>query len=364
MPKIVAYAIAKNEILHCERWAETTKDADYRVVLDTGSTDGTVDKLRELGVTVYESHFEPFRFDMARNASLALLPADADACLFLDMDEVCEPGFFDKVREKWTPDANAGWVMFDTGSAWPKDKLHSRYGWTWKYPCHEVIIWYGAGEPKYIDIYEAKIFHKPDETKSRGQYIPLLELAVKENPTDPRMWNYMTREYYFHQRWEDVLRSAEEQLKHNGWVVEQAATCRWAGEASHHLGKDSSYWFDKGAEILPEQGEPWYGVAIDAYRKKEWQRCLDASLNAMERTRSNHYCYESAIWDWKAYDLAAVSAYNLGHYKEALTFAKEAEKANGPEQERIQRNIEFMRKKFNDTSTHVKSKKVGTKRKV
>lgn len=361
MPKIVAYSIAKNEILHCERWAETTKDADYRVVLDTGSTDGTVDKLRELGVTVYESHFDPFRFDMARNASLALLPADAEACLYLDMDEVCEPGFFDKVRKKWTLETNAAWVSFDTGSTWQKDKLHSRYGWIWKYPCHEVPHWYKGGDARYVNIPEAKISHQPDNNKSRGQYLGLLEMAVKENPNDARMWTYMTREYYFAQRWQDVIDSAEKQLACDGWDVERAAVCRWAGESAHNLEQDSTAWFDKGVKILPLEGEPWYGVAVDAYRKNQWQRCLDASINALERHRSTHYCYESAIWDWKAADLASISAYNLRHFDEAITFAVAAVRGNGPETERIQRNLDFFKKVKNESQTQSKRNSVRPK---
>ena len=168
----------------------------------------------------------------------------------------------------------------------------------------------------------------------------------------------MTREYYFNQRWQDVIDSAEKMLEcKNAWDVEQAAVCRWAGEASHQLGKeeDARTWYDKGKDILPSQGEPWYGIAIDAYRKQEWSRCLDACINVIEHARSIHYCYESAIWDWKAYDLGSISAYNLKQYPEALAFAKEAGKANGPEQERIQRNIDFFEKVVNELQSRTKN---------
>ena len=342
--KIAVYAISKNEILHAERWDKATEGADYRVVADTGSTDGTQEALKALGVTVHQINIKPFRFDMARNAALALVPEDADVCLILDLDEVPEPNFFKKVRKKWKPGADLGWITMKTdANKWERDRLHSRWNWTWKYPCHEVNIWYGKHETVDCDIRDAVIEHLPDNTKSRGQYIELLELAVKEFPQDPRMWTYMCREYFFYSKWEDVIRAAESKLKNEGWDVESAAVCRWAGEAAHQLGQEETarMWYDKGRDILPVQGEPQFGVAMDAYRKQEWQRCLDASLNALESPRSNHYCYESAVWDWKAFDLAGIAAYNLKHIDEAITFTKEAVKANGPENDRIQRNLKF-----------------------
>jgi tetratricopeptide (TPR) repeat protein len=176
----------------------------------------------------------------------------------------------------------------------------------------------------------------------------------------------MCREYYFNQRWQEVIDAGKRKLELNGWNVESAAVCRWVAESYHQLGDEDNarLYYDKGVEILSNEGESHYGVAIDAYRKKEWQRCLDASLAVLDLPRSVHYCYESEVWDWKAYDLAGVAAYNLGHIPEALTFAKEAGKANGAEQERIQRNIDFMEKVINERmSARKQSKNMGTKRK-
>jgi len=357
MPKIAVYSICKNEIKHIERYAEATKDADYRIVVDTGSTDGSQDKMRELGITVHQIHLDPFRFDVARNTALSLVPKDADVCLILDMDEVPEPTFFKKVKQKWIPNSHLGWVNMDTGQKWERDRLHSRFGWVWKYPCHEVQLWYGNGETRDCDIRNAVIQHLPDNSKSRGQYLTLLELAVKENPHDARMWTYMTREYYFHHKWEDVISSAEKQIPLNGWDVEQAAVCRWAGEAAHQLGRENeaTQWYDKGVQLLPREGESWYGVAINAYRQQNWPRCLDACVNVLERPRSVHYCYESAVWDWKAFDLASIAAYNLKHIDEAIVFAENAVKGNGEETERIQRNLQFFRQVKNGPSTQGQS---------
>lgn len=62
-------------------------------VLDTGSTDKTVKILKKLGVNVVEKKIEPFRFDVARNESLKIIPFDTDICVCTDLDEVFEKGW-------------------------------------------------------------------------------------------------------------------------------------------------------------------------------------------------------------------------------------------------------------------------------
>ena len=59
--KIWVYAIAKNERQFCERFMRSCAGADGVAVLDTGSTDGTAEKLRELGAAVAVSSISPWR---------------------------------------------------------------------------------------------------------------------------------------------------------------------------------------------------------------------------------------------------------------------------------------------------------------
>ena len=75
--KVCVYAICKNEEKFVDRWYESIKDADKIVVLDTGSTDSTMEKLLNLPspqVSVYQETITPWRFDTARNESLKLIP--------------------------------------------------------------------------------------------------------------------------------------------------------------------------------------------------------------------------------------------------------------------------------------------------
>src|SRR5580704_2285744 len=62
---VAVYTIALNEAAHAERWANSTVDADYRIVADTGSTDDTVERLTGAGVIVHSIAVRPWRFDVA-----------------------------------------------------------------------------------------------------------------------------------------------------------------------------------------------------------------------------------------------------------------------------------------------------------
>jgi glycosyltransferase involved in cell wall biosynthesis len=79
--KVAVYTIALNEAKHVKRWYEASKDADYHLIADTGSTDETVKIAKKLGINVYTISIKPWRFDDARNAALALIPDDVDYCI-------------------------------------------------------------------------------------------------------------------------------------------------------------------------------------------------------------------------------------------------------------------------------------------
>ena len=91
--KICVYAISKNEEKFVKRWVESMNEADAIYVLDTGSTDQTVKKLKKYGVHVTKKEIKPWRFDVARNESLKLVPEDYDICVCTDLDEVFKPGW-------------------------------------------------------------------------------------------------------------------------------------------------------------------------------------------------------------------------------------------------------------------------------
>lgn len=90
--KVCVYAICKNEEKNIDAWVSSMNEADEIYVLDTGSTDNSVKLLKKLGVHVTKKVVKPWRFDVARNKSLELLPKDVDICVCTDIDERFDKG--------------------------------------------------------------------------------------------------------------------------------------------------------------------------------------------------------------------------------------------------------------------------------
>lgn len=341
MIKVAAYTIALNEEKHAARWAETTKGADIRIVCDTGSTDRTVEILREHGVTVYEIHVKPWRFDVSRNTALNLIPNDIDVCLSLDMDETLDDDFFDKVREHYVPGANKIWCDFDTGHTWLCARMHSRHGMYWKYPIHEVLV-PSMDTNIYSCTIPTKMYHKPDNTKSRGQYLPMLVAASKEYGEDHRIWTYLTREYYYYKMWDLVLTSAEKTLSFSkDWFVERAALCRWASEACRVLGQPTRAheFADRGIEIDP-CGESYFEKVRCYYGESDWGGMWETCKLVARCEPTKHYLSSESLWRWQLHDMRALAAHYLGDKKSAIKYGQLALDGN-PTDERLINNMKF-----------------------
>lgn len=92
MYKIAVYSICKDELDNVDKWYESAKQADEIYILDTGSTDGTLEKLKELdrenkNFHLYEKSYEIFSFGDAWNTILEKIPTDINFVFRLDMDQ-------------------------------------------------------------------------------------------------------------------------------------------------------------------------------------------------------------------------------------------------------------------------------------
>lgn len=344
--KIAVYTIAKNEEQFVQRWAESCAEADHRLILDTGSTDDTYSIAYGAGITIEQYEFKPWRFDTARNMALTMLPPDIDLCIALDMDEVLTPGWrqaLENMPEGVTrPRYKYVWSWNDNGSeglVYGGDKIHTRKNYRWHHPVHEVLKPNGIIEKQHwVDGLE--IHHHPDKTKSRAQYLPLLKLAVSEDPRDDRNQFYLAREYFFHGKHELAQYHFNQHLRLSQWNPERAASHRYIAKMrpearEHHL-------YMAVAED-PKRREVWVDLALHYYEQKDWIRCRSACEMALAvREKPLDYLCESDAWGWLPHDLMAVSLYYLGEPDEAFEHGATAVSL-APHDERLQANLSWYR---------------------
>ena len=140
--KIAIYAICKNEKQYVNKWFQSMLEADYICVLDTGSTDGTYEKLLEWQekfpekIIISQKTYEKWRFDTPRNDSLKLVPEDVDIYWCTDLDELLEPGWSIDLKNNWQENQTRGvylyaWSHTDTGENLFHRSLWFFRRWIW-----------------------------------------------------------------------------------------------------------------------------------------------------------------------------------------------------------------------------------------
>ena len=337
--KICLYTICKNEDHEVEGWYESAKEADYVIVLDTGSTDGMDDHLERLGAEVHRKTYDKFRFDKARNDSMVYAYAtDADVFVNLDMDERFHPGWADVLRDKWEPGKHqrgtCSYYVDDPGKPGRRNWIHAR-GWNWKYPIHETLvrnnsIWYTYDEELNLEN-EVYIHHCRKPVKAtRDQYLSLIELRWQEDKPNLDSLCYLVREYMYADKPQATIGMIDEieKVKLDGnigcWV---AVFVSWAYEATDQK-EIAEAWLYRAwnldptcrtapvslARLLSDSGNSYlaYEIMLKAYE-------LAPSWNV------NCMFYDADdVWEWRMEDWMGVILSRIGKHEEALKWYSKA----------------------------------------
>ena len=307
--KICVYAISKNEIKFVERFYNSVKEADYVCVLDTGSTDGTYERFKELGVIIEQKKYDFFRFDVARNDSMALIPKDAEICVCVDIDEYFNPGWTKILRQNWSEGVGRAryrytWNFYPDGSegvVFMADKIHKNGAYKWVYPVHEVLAPTTNENLKFIDLPAMQLNHKADETKSRKSYLPLLELSVSENPNDDRNVHYLGREYMFDKQYDKAIETLTRHLKMptSRWDIERCASLRYIAECYKQKGEKQKQENSIMRAILECNyvREPYFELGVFYYENGQFLNSAFA-FNEMLKVQDRYLNYMSSPLCW------------------------------------------------------------------
>jgi glycosyltransferase involved in cell wall biosynthesis len=345
--KIAVYAISKNEAQFVERFCASAKDADGIFIADTGSTDDTAELAVKHGAIVHDICITPWRFDLARNAALALIPRDYDVCISLDLDEVMEPGWREEIERVWVEGTTRLRYYFDWGCGikFLYEKIHARHGYLWHHPCHEYPVPDGRITEVWAQTDKLLVSHHPDPTKSRGQYMDLLELSVKEDPRCPRNAFYHARELTFHERWQDAIHALNKYLEmpEATWPNERCYAMRLLGQSYERLNNpwEAERWLLRAGAEAPNTREPWCALAMLYYTQHRWQECHSMAMRAlMIVDRDLVYTCDPAVWGAQPHDLAAISAWHLGMKDNAIEQIKIAIEKE-PNDLRLRANLKY-----------------------
>ena len=354
--KIAVYAISKNEEKFVDRWFDSIKDADEVYVLDTGSTDKTVSKLKKKGALVKVEKITPWRFDVARNKSLEMVADDVDICICLDLDEVMEEGWRDKLEKIWQPETmhmryNYNWSFDDNGNPAVNfyiNKIHQRHDYIWKHPVHETINYIGKDIENLITTDEVTVNHYPDLKKSRSSYLPLLELSVEENPEDDRNMHYLGREYMYYGKWNECIDTLIKHLnlKSATWKDERSASMRFISRSYQALNRfdEARMWLDKAIAETPYLRDPYVERALLEYRFQNWDDVIRFCKEALKiEKHEKSYINEPFSWNYTIYDLLSISYFYLNDISKSLEYSNKALQLD-PTNDRLIQNNKIIKK--------------------
>ena len=271
--KISQCMIVKNEEQNIRQALSWGKGVVYeQIVVDTGSTDKTVQIAEEMGAKVF--HFE-WCDDFSAAKNYAIEQASGDWIAFLDADEYFSerdahriPGMLKKIenlslkggrihmlRSAWLHLDDAGKVF----SAGQQDRIFRNIkGLRYKNRVHEVLTFSNGQLPRY-SLTDLAIMHtgymKSLGAEKGNRNIPLLKKSVEEDPENYDLWSYLGESYAGSGQAVEAIESMEH-------VVERVAESLKNPDTPIKIGEDRlfaafSVWF-AAVSFLLESELPFY----------------------------------------------------------------------------------------------------------
>ena len=277
MPKLCLSMIVKNEThIIKECLASIHKYIDYWVIVDTGSTDGTQDLIRqyfaEKGIPG-ELHERPWvGFGPNRTEALELCTGKADWAWMIDADDYVEGKFEFPVN---IPEPVDGWALkFARGEfEWWRTQIF-RTGRGWKYM--GVLHEYPTIPDKQPNIGKLEGTYKIvartlgarnkdiDPIEKYKKDAQVLEEALKTEPENIRYQFYLAQSYFDSQQWEKAEAAYKKRVEMGGWEEEQFYAAYRIGLCR---GLQNKPWLEiqqaflEAWEIRPTRAEPLHQLA-------------------------------------------------------------------------------------------------------
>jgi glycosyltransferase involved in cell wall biosynthesis len=326
--------IVKNEVEVLPRLFRSVQDyIDYYVIVDTGSTDDTIELIKremsEYGIDgeVHEREWVNFGVNRQQALELAVEAAKSDWLLFIDADEelgVSDPKFYEKL---------------EPGVSYDLEKHHSgvRYAvphlidiratrWKWEGPVHNYLVNLGGSKQRSLRKDVWIIYHSGEGAKSHGmteeqKYLrdaELLEEDLRQHPDSARSQFYLGRSYKHAGHLQKAYEAYSRRVAMEGWVEETFMAQLELGRVAVLLDMPEDVVlreFLAAYEIRPIRAEPLYELARYFRMKKLYGKSLLFAKAGFLTPRPDDYLLVSQdVYDWRLLDELGVSAYWVGNH--------------------------------------------------
>lgn len=346
---VVAALIMRDEADVCERCVISLQaHVPFVLVSDTGSQDNTVDKLRNMGVTVYRDVWQ----DFATNRNIALRCAEQNyaTCTHtlcgIDADEILHvPDGY-----TWPPlDADGYNIECRYGNITYNRLALVRHGlWEWKGVIHEALVPL-IPNPVVHTLLGPWIEVRNDGARAKDPGTQRKDLMVLQNEVarDPTNARYL---FYLAQTYRDLGMHLEahdaytRRANMNGWVPETAYAWYQAGLMAEQLNIADVMYYMRAFDLDSTRAE--YMVAMAKLCRIDAKHTMAAIFSriaiSIERP-DNGLFVEGDVYEWRALDEFVTVAYYTHFRDDVVGAALELLQRKFPETERarIEKNCSF-----------------------
>lgn len=232
--KLTVALIVKNEEVMLAGCLDSINGADELVIIDTGSTDKTIEIAKRYTDKIFTDYTWEDHFAKARNHAIS--KCTGDWIFTIDADDRLEKDGIAKLRKvvEMYPDEDCFDVRYISVKGDQEHKLPVLYKRRndiyWKDAAHNCL----SKTAKINSGIIIRFGYSPAHAKDSDRTFRILKKAVKEDPTKPRGLFYLSREYHYKKEWVNCIAMTEQYLKVAIWGPEIAdawlrkARCLWA----------------------------------------------------------------------------------------------------------------------------------------
>jgi hypothetical protein len=372
--------IVKNEAHGIRPTLESFKPfIDHWTILDTGSTDGTQDLIREtLAGIPGRLHEEPFvDFATSRNRALELHGAATTFTIMPDSDDHLVQGEQLRafVEAQARDDGQAAYLAnLNRGdlSYWLPIVLRAAGGWRYHGVVHEFVGPTSGSGFATVKIPGPRIVQdrppQQSKTASRARWtrdLELLTAAVIARPRDPRTLFYLAQTYECLSQPEEALTVYARRIAVGGWHEETFEAHLRSAKILQTLARpwpEVQQAYLEAHRVDPTRAEPLFKIAEYWYGKQAHPLAYLFGLRASELPRPSATLFvDEEVYTWKAADLVAISGYYLNDPAAKGNGRRYAEKCvrAKPGDERMRANWAFYAPSAAEMFKGYRSKPIG-----